>query len=358
MPDTSNKPEHRRRKHYSGKYPKKFEEKYKELHPDKYADEIEHIIEKGNTPAGMHIPIMVGEILDFLKIGPGQKGLDCTLGYGGHSSKMLDELKGTGHLYSIDYDPIEIVKTTERMRLKGYGEDIWTPVPDNFVNIDKISEKYGPFDFVLADLGVSSMQIDNPERGFSWKTDGPLDLRFNPDKGESAAERLASLSKDEFEGMLIENSDEPYATEIADAVFKAIKKGEKIDTTTALCELIETAVRNSRQSKRLSADELKETCKKSCMRVFQALRIDVNQEFEVLYSFLEKLPNILVPGGKAAILTFHSGEDRLVKKSFKSFEKAGIYSSVSKDCIRPSKEECYKNPRAHSTKFRWAIKAY
>lgn len=357
MIDNNTNSEHKRRRHYSGSYPKKFDEKYKELNPEKYGSEIEHVIEKGNTPAGMHIPIMVNEILDFLDIKPGENGLDCTLGYGGHSSKILDKLAGIGHLTSIDYDPIEIKKTTARMRERGYSESIWTPVNDNFVNIDKISEKYGPFDFVLADLGVSSMQIDNPERGFSWRSDGPLDLRFNPEKGESAAARLASLTGDEFEGMLVENSDEPYASEIAEAVMKAIKKGEAIDTTTKLRELTESAVKNSKQSKGLSAEELKNMQKKSCMRVFQALRIDVNSEFEVLYSFLEKLPSILVPGGKAAILTFHSGEDRLVKKSFKALEKEGVYSSVSKDCIRPTKEECYRNPRAHSTKFRWAIKA-
>ncbi len=348
---------HRRRPRYSGAYPRKFSEKYKELNPEKYGSEIEHIISKGNTPAGMHIPIMVGEILEFLEIQPGQIGLDCTLGYGGHSSKMLEQLNGEGHLYSLDYDPIEIKKTTERMRQRGFNEALWTPINTNFVNIDQVSRDHGPFDFVLADLGVSSMQIDNPERGFTWKSDGPLDLRFNPEKGESAAERLRSVSAEEFEGMMVENSDEPYAAEIAAAVQRAFKAGHSIDTTTALREIIEETLAKDRELRRASSKELEEAQKKSCARVFQALRIDVNSEFEVLYEFLEKLPTILVPGGRAAILTFHSGEDRMVKKAFKQGLKQGLYREISSDVIRPTKEECFRNPRAHSTKFRWAIKA-
>ncbi len=348
---------HKRRPHYSGKYPKHFHEKYKELNPEKYGSQIRHVISKGNTPAGMHIPIMVGEILDFLKIQPGQTGLDCTLGYGGHSGKMAEQLKGEGHLFSLDYDPIEIKKTTERMRERGFDESIWTPINTNFVNIDVVSEEHGPFDFVLADLGVSSMQIDNPERGFSWRSDGPLDLRFNPEKGESAAERLRGISSEEFEGMMIENSDEPYAAEIAAAVQKEFKMGHTIETTTDLRRVIEETLAKDRELRRGSKEELSDAQKKSCARVFQALRIDVNSEFEVLYTFLEKLPSILKPGGKAAILTFHSGEDRLVKKAFKAGKRSGIYSEVSDEVIRPSKEECYQNPRAHSTKFRWAVKA-
>ena len=194
------------------------------------------------------------------------------------------------------------------------------------------------------------MQIDNPERGFSYKIDGPLDLRLDPTNGESAAERLHNISKDEFIGMLIDNSDEPYAEEIADKVFNQMRKGLPMSTTTELRQAIEDALC------RLPKDEREQAVKKSCARVFQALRIDVNSEFEVLYSFLEKLPDILNPGGRAAILTFHSGEDRLVKKSFKELYKQGIYSEVSTDVIRPSAEECRINPRSKSTKMRWAIK--
>lgn len=343
--------QHRRRVHYSGKYPKKFEEKYKEQNPEKYADTVAHVISKGSTPAGMHISIMVKEILDFLNIQPGQQGLDCTLGYGGHTRKMLEKLKGDGCIYGLDVDPIESKKTVERLRSLGYTEDNFRFRLINFAEIDKVSEEVGKFDFVLADLGVSSMQIDDPERGFSYKIDGPLDLRLDPEHGESAAERLHNITKEEFIGMMVENSDEPYAQEIADKVFSLMKKGDPMDTTTALRSAIENALW------KLPKEEKDQAIKKSCARVFQALRIDVNSEFEVLYKFLEKLPGILNPGGRVAILTFHSGEDRLVKKSFKELYKAGVYSDVASDVIRPSAEECRLNPRSKSTKMRWAIKS-
>ena len=341
-----NKP-HVRRKRYSGTHPKKFEEKYKELNPEKYADTIEHVISKGITPAGMHISICVNEILDFLQIKPGQKGLDATFGYGGHTRKMLEKLEGDGHMYALDIDPIEIKKTTGRLRDAGYGEDILTVKQMNFADIDKLVPESGLFDFVLADLGVSSMQIDNPERGFSYKVDGPLDLRLNPEAGMPAAERLAELDEDEIVGMLVENSDEPYAEQIAAQIMRERKRKHAIDTTTALRQVIEKALEF------LPEAERRDMVKKSCQRTFQALRIDVNSEFEVLDAFLSKLPGILAPGGRVAILTFHSGEDRMVKKYFKQMEKDGIYSEAAKDVIRPSAEECARNSRARSTKMRW-----
>ncbi|RHV49082.1 16S rRNA (cytosine(1402)-N(4))-methyltransferase RsmH [Lachnospiraceae bacterium OM04-12BH] len=342
---------HKRRVRYSGTHPRKFSEKYKELNPEKYQDTIERVISKGSTPAGMHISICVQEILTFLQIKPGMKGLDATLGYGGHSRKMLEALQGRGHLYALDVDPIEIVKTTKRLREAGFSEEIFTPISENFANVDRVAEQYGPFDFLLADLGVSSMQIDNPERGFSYKQEGPLDLRLNPQNGEPASERLQKMNREEIEGMLIDNSDEPYAAEIARAIAGRNRKGQKIDTTTKLAELIGETLAF------LPEKERKEAVKKSCARVFQALRIDVNSEFEVLEAFLTKLPSCMAPGGRIAILTFHSGEDRLVKHAFKEGKKAGIYSEVAEDVIRPSSEECAKNPRAKSTKMRWAVLA-
>lgn len=341
---------HVRRVRYKGTHPRTYKEKYKEHNPEKYADTIEKVISKGSTPAGMHISIMVKEILDVLSIKPGEKGLDATLGYGGHSTAMLKQLEGKGHLYSLDIDPIESVKTEKRLRDAGFGEDILTIKHINFANIDEVAREVGKFDFLMADLGVSSMQIDNPERGFSYKVEGPLDLRLNPHQGISAAERLRDIDEDELVGMLIENADEPYANEIASAVVNNIKRGKKIETTTELRDVIESALRFIPQKDR------KETVKKSCQRTFQALRIDVNSEYEVLYEFLEKLPDVMNPGGRIAILTFHSGEDRLVKKSFKQFKKQGVYCEISADVIRPSAEECVKNGRAKSTKMRWAIR--
>ena len=343
--------EHKRRPRYSGTHPKNFHEKYKEHQPEKYADVIDKVIRKGSTPAGMHISIMVQEILDFLQIQPGQKGLDATLGYGGHTRAMLERLQGKGHIYGLDVDPIESEKTRKRLEDAGYGEDILTVKLINFANIDEVAKEAGKFDFVLADLGVSSMQIDNPERGFSYKVEGPLDLRLNPMKGISAAQRMKELTEQELIGMFVTNSDEPYAEEIANRIKRRESTGRAIETTTQMREAIEEAL------VRVPKQDREQEVKKACARVFQALRIDVNSEFEVLYAFLEKLPSVLAPGGRVAILTFHSGEDRLVKKSFNELKKAGIYSSVCDDVIRPSQEECFRNPRAKSTKMRWAVRA-
>ena len=343
---------HKRRVRYSGTHPKRFEDKYKELNPEKYAADVQHILDKGHTPAGMHISIMVQEILDFLQIQPGQVGLDATLGYGGHTRAMLQKLEGRGHIYGLDVDPIESAKTEKRLREAGFGADILTVRLQNFADIDRVVADTGnKFDFVLADLGVSSMQIDNPARGFSYKVDGPLDLRLNPEKGISAAERLLELDRRDLEQMFIENSDEPYAAKIAANIMKWRYMGKPIERTTDLRNCIAEALSF------LPKHEQKEAVKKSCQRCFQAIRIDINSEFDVLYAFLEKLPEVLKPNGRVAILTFHSGEDRLVKKAFQALQRLGVYSDVARDVIRPSAEECVKNSRAKSTKMRWAIRS-
>ena len=349
--DQQNTQPHKRRIHYKGTHPHNFSEKYKEKDPERYAETVAKIRQKGNTPAGMHISIMVNEILDFLQIKPGQQGLDATLGYGGHTLQMLKKLNHTGHIYGLDVDPIESVKTRARLEERGFGPDDVTVKLINFANIDQVARDVGKFDFVLADLGVSSMQIDDPSRGFTFKAEGPLDLRLDPEHGISAAERLRNVEQDELIGMLIENSDEPYAEEIAAEIFKRRKNNIPIETTKDLYHVVEDALAF------IPAKERKNAVKKSCQRTFQALRIDINNEFEVLYQFLDKLPDVLNPGGRVAILTFHSGEDRLVKKSFKQFQREGLYAEVARDVIRPSAEECRANTRATCTKMRWAIKA-
>ena len=254
-------------------------------------------------------------------------------------------------MYATDVDPEESARTRKRLADLGFGEDILTIKLQNFCTIDEIAREAGGFDFLLADLGVSSMQIDNPKRGFSFKIDGPLDLRLNQKEGISAASRLEHISREELAGMFYENSDEPYSDEIAKAITEYIRRGNHVDTTTKLRQIIEETLSF------LPEKDRKDTVKKTCQRVFQALRIDVNNEFEVLYEFMEKLPDALKPGGRAAILTFHSGEDKLVKKALKTGYKAGIYSEYSKDVVRPSAQECAQNPRARSTKMRWAVKA-
>ncbi len=342
---------HQRRVRYTGTHPKSYQEKYKELQPERYVDTIEELLQKGKTPAGMHRPICVQEILQFLQVTPGQIGLDATLGYGGHTTEILKCLQAKGHLYAIDVDPIELPRSQARLENLGYGSDLLTTRQMNFSDVDQIAGEVGPFHFILADLGVSSMQIDNPARGFSFKREGPLDLRLNPQKGKSAAERLRTITQDELQGLLLENSDEPNAALIARAIIATRKSGSAIATTSQLQQIISDAL------KFIPGKNKEDEIKKACQRCFQALRIDVNHELEVLYQFLEKLPAALAPGGRVAILSFHSGEDRLVKKSFQHYYREGIYREIAPDPIRPSAEECNSNSRARSAKLRWAIKA-
>ena len=348
--------QHHRRVHYTGKYPRHYEEKYKELNPDIYRDEAAKVEAKGSTPAGTHIPIMAEEILQFLDIHPGQIGYDATCGYGGHSEKMLQKLNGHGHLYATDVDPAEGAKTLARLRSLGFSEDIFTLKILNFARAREVApgQKY---DFVLADLGVSSMQIDNPRRGFSFREDGPLDLRMNQTSGQTGAERLSSMEEEEIAGMFRENADEPYAEQIASAVYKAIRINRAPQTTQQFHSIIEETVLSQKDIRNLPVEERRQAVRKSSQRCFQALRIDVNSEFEALEAFLNLLPDITHPGSRIAVLTFHSGEDRIVKHAFKDGLRGGIYSEVAGDVIRPSREECYRNPRARSTKLRWAVRA-
>ncbi len=345
------KPKLTRRERYKGSYPKEFKQKYKEQQPNIYTMDVAKIIEKGRTPAGMHISICVNEILDFLEIKPGQVGLDATLGYGGHSLEMLKCLLPKGQLYATDIDPIELPRTQKRLAELGYGEDVLKIRKMNFSGIDKIVEESGLLNFILADLGVSSMQIDNPERGFSLKFDGPLDLRLNPKKGKAAAELLKNISVEKLENILIENADEPNFEIIANTIIQNIKNGIAIETTLALKNTITEALNT------LPYLITKDDVKKTCQRCFQALRIEVNDEFGALNQFLQKIPDALLPNGKVAILSFHSGEDRRVKKAFQTFYRSGVFSAIASGPIIPSMQECFNNKRARSAKLRWAIKA-
>ena len=344
-------PKPQRRIRYKGTHPKSFTEKYKEQQPELYSADIAKVMDQGRTPAGMHRSICVNEIMDLLKPMPGEIGLDATLGYGGHSAEILKRLQPGGVLYAVDVDPFELPRTKERLAALGYGPEQVVIKKMNFSGIDQIVSEAGLLNFVLADLGVSSMQIDNPERGFSFKVEGPLDLRLNPSSGRSAAAFLKNISAEKLEAVFVDHSDEPHAKLIAETIVKNMARGNAITTTTQLQKIIAEAMLS------VSKKDHKEEVKKSCQRCFQALRIAVNDEFGVLDKFLEKLPASLTPGARVAILSFHSGEDRRVKKSFQQFFREGLYSDVAPDLIRPSAEECFANPRARSAKLRWAIKA-
>lgn len=342
-PDPTPTP-HKRRVRYKGKNPRKFEEKYKEHNPALHADTIAKVIASGKTPAGMHLPIMPTEILEMLAPAPGMIAVDCTLGYGGHAEKILARIQPGGLLIGLDADPVELPRTEARLRAAGFGPETLVTHRSNFAGLPQIltAMQLPGADILLADLGVSSMQIDDPARGFSMKHPGPLDMRMNPARGQPASALLEKIDAANLAVILTENADEPHAQLLAVTL-----AGRAFPTTTALANAIRHAL----------PDVDPDDQQLSIRRVFQALRIAVNDEFSALDTLLRNLPFCLKPGGRAAILTFHSGEDRRVKKSFAAGLRDGTYSEAARDVIRPTPAECRENPRSTSAKLRWARKA-
>ncbi len=342
---------HRRRARYAGTHPKQFADKYKELDPARHADELHKVMQRGQTPAGSHRPICVTEIMAVLAPQPGEVGLDATLGFGGHAQELLARLAPGGRLWATDVDPLELPRTEARLRGLGSNASMLQVRQMNFSQIASLlPETGGGFDFVLADLGVSSMQIDNPARGFSFKADGPLDLRLDPSTGLTASELLQQVTRQGLRDLLVDNADEPHAVALAAAL-----QGQYLLTTGELAERVRQTLQRCLSSK-LPADEFEAATKGALQRTFQALRIAVNQEFTALDSFLAALPACLKPGGRVAILSFHSGEDRRVKKAFQSGERGQVYTRVAPDIIRPSFDERRANPRSSSAKLRWAVR--
>jgi len=344
MSHEQTEPPRKRRIRYKGMYPNHFHEKYKELNPEQYPEAIQKVISKGNTPAGMHLSICVNEILELLNPQPGELGLDATLGFGGHTQALLPRVRPGGRMLGIDVDPIELERTAARLRALGFSEAEWQFQQLNFAGIAKLLQSMDSgFDFILADFGISSMQLDNPERGFTFKRHGPLDLRLNPQQGQAASELLQSISPDKLEEMLRDYSDEPYARVLAQAI---CQNKALIQTTSDLTREIKAALRHT-----------KADLNRSIRRSFQALRIAVNDEFSVLDQFLRNLPFCLNPNGRVALLSFHSGEDKRVKQSLAAGFEAGLYREISLEPIRPSHQERYDNPRSKSALLRWAIRS-
>ncbi len=333
-----------RRKRYSGKNPRRFEDKYKELDPGRYGETVAKVIASGKTPAGSHIPILVEECMEALALEPGMAGVDATLGYGGHAAEILKRIVPGGRLLGMDLDPVELPRTAERLRSCGYGPGVFEAVRSNYAGIAKALavREIPAVDFVFADLGCSSMQLDDPVRGFSFKLAGPLDMRMNPGRGLSAAEWLARVDREKLAEVLADCSDEPRAERVAEVL-----AGKRFSGTLDLARTIRDAVRE------LDEAEAERTVR----RVFQAVRIAVNEEFSGLDAFLRALPGCLKSGGRAAVLTFHSGEDRRVKKSFKSGVNDGTFSAMSEGVIVADAEERRRNPRSSSAKLRWVRKA-
>lgn len=339
-------PKHQRRKRYGGKNPRRFEDKYKEHQPERYADTVAKVRASGKTPAGQHVPIMLAEIMEVLAPQPGERVVDATLGYGGHAEALLRALQPKGCLLGLDQDPIEIVKTETRLRTLGFPDKCLTVQRTNFAGVRRALDEIGwsvGADVILADLGVSSMQLDNPARGFSFKNDGPLDMRMNPQRGVSARDLLRIISAEKLAALLKENADEPHASALAEVL-----AGQNYAGTQVLASAVKKNL-----PRHMSEDAVATTTR----RVFQALRIAVNEEFSALDSFLRELPDCLRSGGRVAILTFHSGEDRRVKKCFQTAERSGIFSAISDEVQRPTAEEIRLNSRAAPAKLRWAVKA-
>ena len=338
---------HRRRPRYRGTHPRRFEEKYKELNPARYPATIEKVLSSGKTPAGSHRAICVREILEILAPKAGEIAIDATLGHGGHASELLKAILPGGRLIAFDSDPIELPKTEARLRAQGIPEEALLVIHSNFAGMQRHLASHGiaGADVVMADLGCSSMQLDDPGRGFSFKSRGPLDLRMNPNKGRSAAELIQALDAEELSALFRQNADEPHAELIAAEICR-VRSRQPISVTTELAQIIRLA------TKRTGA-----TSDASVTRVFQALRVAVNEEFTALETFLRFLPGCLNPRGRVAILTFHSGEDRRVKKAFQAGERQGVYAKVADEVVRPSLEEVRSNPRATAAKLRWAIRS-
>jgi 16S rRNA (cytosine1402-N4)-methyltransferase len=340
MPEDSPAGRPLRRVRYRGKNPRRFEEKYKEHEPGRYSETIAKVLGSGKTPAGSHRPIMVREVLAALDPKAGEIAVDCTLGYGGHAQEILPLLRPGGRLLGLDADPLELPKTEARLRALGFDETTFTAHRTNFAGLPQLLAglQIRGADLILADLGVSSMQLDNPRRGFSLKLEGPLDLRMNPERGLPASILLQKLSPEKLARLFLENADE------SNPALASSLAGRTFSTTLALADAIRAALPSQKETDR----EL------SVRRVFQALRIAVNDEFSALDTFLRNLPACLNPGGRVAILTFHSGEDRRAKKAFAAGLRDRCYSEVASEVVRPSSEECRANPRATSAKLRWA----
>ena len=334
---------HKRRARYSGKYPRRFEEKYKEHDPARYAETVAKVLSSGKTPAGMHRPIMVSEVLEALAPQPGELAVDCTLGFGGHAQELLARIQPGGRLLGLDSDPIELPRSEARLRGLGFGPEVFMVRRRNFAGLPQAlwETEIKSADIVLADLGVSSMQLDDPGRGFSMKNEGPLDMRMNPQRGQPASALLAGIRTEALQVLLEENADEPHATLLAPAL-----AGKLFASTTALARAVRAVL--PRLNKEAGDDAIR--------RVFQALRVAVNDEFSALETFLRQLPACLNPGGRAAVLSFHSGEDRRVKKAFAAGLHAGLYAAIS-GVLRAGMEERRANPRSTPAKLRWARRA-
>jgi 16S rRNA (cytosine1402-N4)-methyltransferase len=296
-----------------------------------------------------HKPVLAAEVLAVLKPRPGQTIVDCTLGMGGHSKLLLQNITPGGRLIATDFDQQNIERATAVLNTVKDG--LFTLHHSNFAGVPALlaSDGIQQVDAILADLGVASPQIDDPARGFSYRKPGPLDMRMDMTRSESAAQLLARISVADLRNALLELGDETDAPEIA-ALIVERRQRKPILTTLELSEIVCEARDFTMQ--RATGAKLHPAA-----RTFQALRMLVNRETHNLDRLLAIAPSLLKPAGRIAIISFHSGEDRRVKQSFRDHVRAGVYSQISDEPILATEAEQKENSRSRSAKLRWAQRA-
>lgn len=307
--------------------------------------------QRRSTPAGQHRPVLLDEVLTVLNPRPGAVVVDCTVGWAGHAAELLQRLAPNGLLIGTDRDPDNVPQARARLESLGLPFRLHH---SNFAALPSIlaAENVTGVDGVFADLGMSSMQVDDPERGFSYVREGPLDMRMDRTRGRSAAQLLAAMDQAELARALRELGDEPDAERIAAAILAARDRGELVGTTD-LARVIQQGVRVPTKTWRLHPTPGRWNLHPAA-RTFQALRILVNRELASLEQLLRVLPDLLLPGGRAALISFHSGEDRLVKAAFRAGLQSSVYAEISPEPIRAGFAERQENPRSRSAKLRWA----
>lgn len=303
-----------------------------------------------STPAGQHRPVLLDEVLAALDPQLGELIVDCTTGWGGHAAELLRRVGSSGRLIALDLDAENIERARPRLEVVGHP---FTMHHLNFAGVANVLEGQG-VDALLADLGMSSMQVDDVGRGFSYAREGPLDMRMDRSRGRTALELLQAIPTDELADALRDLGDEPAAARLAPVLGQAAREGQ-LATTTDLARLIQETLKAPNQWK-LRAGANKWTTHPAA-RTFQTLRILVNRELANLEQLLRVLPAVLKPGGRAAIISFHSGEDRLVKAAFRDGVRTGVYAEASDEPVRASFAEKQDNPRSRSAKLRWARRA-
>ena len=295
----------------------------------------------GGGREASHVAVLLKEAIDFLAVRRGGTYIDATVGLGGHSYEIARRLGAPGHLIGLDKDPAALVVATGTLARPPSNE--WPTVTLLHASFAEVGNRFpsATADGILADIGVSSLQFDDPARGFSFQADGPLDMRMNPQSGPTAEQVVNQMDEVTLANLIYEFGEERRSRRIA----RAIVRSRPISTTAQLAAVISAAARPMNQAERRIHP---------ATRTFQALRIFVNHELDDLRELLKAAPQVLKPGGRIVIISFHSLEDRIVKDAFREGAKQGHYKLLTKKPVTAGVEEIERNPRARSAKLRAA----